>query len=219
MHSKVHLDRDRGKWKVTRCCLPLDRLGVDLTSVWDFDMTFHDVRRELQDTEENMRIYSEDTHADNQGGPVPEGAWQFSMYSTVKPMRQVQDSIPDPRDDFFGPGEECFAAIAEQMSTEEVIEHFPLSYSQFFKAQATLESSKKTVIRRHPELFVIIDSETPGERGVLIVRLSWDKDVDKSESKLRRSGQEGRCVTQRCDVDSLVTTLECMAGGRGEDDV
>jgi len=183
-------------------------------------MSFDDVRKELQDTDENQRIYSEDSHVDNQGGPVPEGAWQFSMYSTVKPMRQVQNAVPDPRGDFtFGSGEECFAAVEGHMSYEEVLERFPLNYSQFVKAQATLVSSEKTAVRRHPELFVIIDKESPEEQGVLIVRLSWDKDVEKSESELRQSGREGRLDTQRCDVNSLVATLERMTDGKGEQEL
>lgn len=68
---KVHLDRDRGKWKVTRCCILPSDLGLSLTSVSDGDETFDQVREEFQNSDENQRIRSEDTHADNQGGPVP----------------------------------------------------------------------------------------------------------------------------------------------------
>lgn len=216
---KVHLDRDRGKWKVTRCCIPLDILGENLTSVLEGDVSFEDLRKELQDQDENHRINSEDIHVDNRGGPIPEGAWQFSMYSTVKPMRQMAGAIPDPRGDFtFGPGEECFAAIEGQIPYDEVLERFPLNYSQFVRAQATFGIGERTVIRRHPELFVIIDSEFPAERGVLIAQLSWDKDVEKSESELRQSGKEGHIDARRCDVGSLLATIECIADRRRQDD-
>jgi hypothetical protein len=104
--TKVHLDRDRSKWKVTRCCIAPNALGENFTSVSDGDMYFDDVRRELQDNDENQRIASEDCHADSQGGPVPQGAWQLWMCSTVKPMREVQGPVPDPRGDYlFGAGE------------------------------------------------------------------------------------------------------------------
>lgn len=177
-------------------------------------MSFDDVRKELQETDENRRIASEDDHADNKGGPVPEGAWQFWMCSTVKPMREVQGAVPDPRGDFsYGAGEECFAAIPGQMSYEEALERFPLSYSKFAKAQAAPESGQKTVIRRHPELFVVVDNESPAEQGALIVRMSWDKNVEQSESELRQSGRESRVDTERCDVHSLVAKLERMADG------
>jgi hypothetical protein len=102
------------------------------------------------------------------------------------------------------------------MAYEEVLERFPMSYSRFVKAQAELECGEKTVIRRHPEVLVVVDNEAPAERGVLIVRMSWDKDVGKSEGELRQSGRESRVDTQRCDVDSLVATLEDMVNGKDD---
>lgn len=192
--------------------MPLDALGETLTSVSDNDMSFDQVRAEFQIRDENQRISREDDHADNRGGPVPRGAWQFSMFSTVNPMIQVKGDIPDPRSDLtFGSGEECFAAVEGQMSYDEALEQFPANYSKFVKAQAGLESSLKTVVRRHPELFVVIDKEVPAAEGVLIVRLPWDKNTERSDDELRRIGREGHVETQRCGVDSLVETLERMA--------
>ena len=37
-------------------------------------MSFDDVREELRDSDENQRIASEDSHADNQGGPSARGS-------------------------------------------------------------------------------------------------------------------------------------------------
>ena len=131
---------------------------------------------------------------------VPEGACQFCMYSTtVERMREVQGAVPDPRGDFtFGPGEECFTAIARHMSYEEVLQRFPLDTSQFVDGQATLGDSEKTVVRRHPELFVAIVNESPAEQVVIIARISgYSKSVEKSKSELRGSGREGRVDTQR----------------------
>lgn len=215
-HVKVHLDLDRGKWKVTRCHLPLDELGSNLTSVWDQDMSFDDVRRLFREIPENQRIESEDDHIDNQGGEVPEGAWQFSMFSTAKPMAQIKDAVPDSRGDYtFGPGEECFAAVEGQLSYDEAQEQFPVSYSKFVKGQAKLDDSEKTTVKRHPELFVVIDNETPGEGGVVIVRLSWDKNVERSEDELRKIGKENSVETWRCNVGLLEETLEGMADAQG----
>lgn len=192
--------------------MPLDALGETLTSVSDNDMAFDEVRAEFGDREENQLIASEDDHADNRGGPVPNGSWQFAMHSVAKPMNEVKADISDPRGDLtFGSGEEFFAAVDGQMSYGEALERFPLSYSKFVKAQAGLESSLRTVVRRHPELFVIIDRETPADEGVLIARLSWDKDLERSEDELRRIGREGQVETQRCSVESLAETLERMA--------
>lgn len=212
---KVHLDRDRGKWKVTRCYLPLEELGLSLTSVSDNDSSFDEVREQFRDRDENQRIGSEDTHADNKGGLVPVGAWQYSMYSTVKPMAQVKDGIPDPRGDLtFGCGEECYAAVEGQLSYEAALEQFPISYSKFVKGQAKLESSARTAVKRHPELFVVIDNENPTEGGVIIARLLWDENVDKSEDELRQVGREGPVETRRCNVDLLLETLETLANGK-----
>lgn len=209
--TKVHLDRDRGKWKVTRCCLLPGDLGPSLTSVSDNDEFFDTVREDFQHTDENKHINSEDDHADNQGGAVPEGAWKFMMYSTARPMSEVQHAIPDPRGESFGCGEECFAAVSGRMSYAEVLECFPVSYSRFVRGQAQLESIQRTVTRRHPELFVVIGNEAPAQQGVLIVRLLWDVDVERSEDELRRVGRESRAETRRCDVDSLIETLEHMS--------
>lgn len=214
---KVHLDRDRGKWKVTRCCIPVLELGASLTSVWDNDASFDEVREQFLDSDENQRINYEDHHADNHGGPVPYGAWQFSMYSTVAPMNKIKSAIHNPRgDSSFGAGEECFAAVEGQISYEEVLERFPLSYSKFVQAQLKFESSARAAVRRHPELFVVIDSLKPAEDGVTIARLSWDKNVERSERELGQVGRESVLKTQKCDVKSLVETLEYMADGGDE---
>lgn len=175
-------------------------------------MSFDDVREQFQDSDENKRINAEDNHADNHGGAVPHGAWQFSMYSTMAPMNKVRSAVPDPRGDLsFGAGEECFAAVEGQMSYEEVLERFPLGYSKFVQAQLKLESSAMTAVRRHPELFVVIDSLNPAEDGVTIARLAWDGEVDRSEREIREIGRESVVQTRRCDIGILVETLECMA--------
>lgn len=190
IRTKVHLDRDRGKWKVTRCCLPLNELGLSLTSISDNDESFDTVREDFRHTDENQRIISEDNHTDNQGGAVPEGAWKFMMYSTMKPMGEVQHAIPDLRGESFGFGEECFTAVSGRMSNDEVLECFPVSYGRFVKGQEQLESRQRMVTRRHPELFVVVDHEAPAERGALIVRMLWDWGVERSEDELKRVGRE-----------------------------
>lgn len=150
---------------VTRLrCVHYKRVGTD--------ESFDSVRYRYRDSDENRRISSEDTHADNQGGPVPEGAWRFCMHSTAKPMDHVKHAIPNTRgDNSFACNEECFAAIRKQVSYDDALEHFPLKYSKFTKSQASLESSARTVVKLQPELLVIIDNQTPAERGVIIARL------------------------------------------------
>lgn len=136
------------------------------------------------------------------------------MYSTARPMSEVQHAIPDPRGESFGCGEECFTAVSGRMSYDGVLECFPVSYGNFVKGQAQLESCDRIVTRRHPDLFVVIDNEAPAEQGVLIVRMLWDWDVERSEDELRRAGRESRAETQRCDVDSLVETLGHLSASK-----
>lgn len=129
-------------------------------------------------------------------------------------MADVKNAIPDPRGDHsFGCNEECFATVEKQVSCDEALEHFPLKYSKFTKSQALLKSSARTVVKLHPELFVVIDNEAPAKEGVIIARLFWDKNTGRPEQELRRAGRESCVETQRCDVVSLVETLQRMADG------
>lgn len=71
------------------------------------------------------------------------------------------------------------------------------------------------MVRRHPELFVVLDNEALVERGVVIVRLSWNRNVKRPEDELRCMRRESRVETRRCNVDSLVEMLERMADDIG----
>lgn len=71
--TAVHCDKDRGKWKVTQCSgIPVDQLGMELTSVSDADDEFDNVRGRYDD--------SNNDDQDHQGGSAPEGQWQFIVY-------------------------------------------------------------------------------------------------------------------------------------------
>ncbi|KAM0704046.1 hypothetical protein Q7P35_008278 [Cladosporium inversicolor] len=79
----VHCDLDRGKWKVTQCNgVPIDKLGLELTSLSFMDDYFDNIRPQYDD--------SDNTGEDNVGGPAPEGEWQFLVYASGISQSKVE---------------------------------------------------------------------------------------------------------------------------------
>lgn len=109
-----------------------------------------------------------------------------------------------------GAREDCFAAFARRTSRERALERFPLDYSRFVKAQASLGHAK-AVVRRHPELVVLIDSSDPAQSGVTIARLLWDKMLDRSVGELRQVRRDSHVDMQKCHAGVLVETVENIA--------
>lgn len=136
------------------------------------------------------------------------------MFCSVKRPRGHELGISDPRGLSYGYNEEFFAVMGKNLTYCDALQEFPVIHSGYTKAHAELQriGREREVVRRHPELFVFVDNKAPEVGGVTIVRLSWDHDVGRSESELRRTGRESRVETLRCEVDALVDTLERMAG-------
>ena len=202
--TAVHCDKDRGKWKVTQCNgIPVDRLGMELTSVSDADDEFDNVRSRYDNSENNNK--------DNQGGSAPEGQWQFIVYCMGSSRSRAEQRISDPRGGpDFRMGEACLVFRKSDSSVEKIQEDFPVTYMKII-GDTTVPSTggSRRICKIHPALFVIIEDNK--RASVKIVNIDWDHDVQRSDEELRSVGRESQTVIQSCDPESVVTTLERLA--------
>lgn len=154
---------------MTRCCIPINSLD-DLDCVHLIETFFDEVRRDHRDLQRHREYALEDVLADNNGGPVPVGAWQFALYTINVPLDSICDVIKDPRGDLSYPSGETLYALCDSVATfDEACRQFTFGYAAYVRQEANSHDEDKCVVKRHPELFVVVDNDTPGEMGVLIV--------------------------------------------------
>lgn len=200
--TAVLCDKDRGKWKVTQCSgIPVVELGMALTSVSDGDDSFDNIRNKF-DARGN-------DHADNQGGPAPEGKWQFLAFCTNGTFQmEAERLVPDPRGGpDWGMGEGCLWFLDWESNAEEIWCDFPLAYANAVRdPTAPSTGGAMRICKIHPLLFVVVDGEK-----VQVARMDWDREVARSDAELRRVGEESRTSVQSCDPAGVVSTLEQLA--------
>ncbi|CAD0098249.1 unnamed protein product [Aureobasidium mustum] len=201
----VHCDKDRGMWKVTQCRgIPIDQLGMELTSVSDNDDEFDNVRERYDG--------SGNEGQDNQGGAAPHGQWQFLVFSTECSHLEAMRCIPDPRGGpDFPLGESTLTFRSSELSSVAAIqEDFPVAYAETVRHPTVPATGRQRICKIYPELFVVVEGKQ--NVSIKIVKLDWDHDVEKSDDELRRIGRESRTVSQRIvEPKAVVSTLERLA--------
>lgn len=199
----VHCDLERGKWKVTQCSgVPVDKLGLEATSVSDMDDQFDNIRPQYDD--------SNNTGEDNVGGPAPEGEWQFFLYFIGMTQTEAENLIPDPRGTPDWPmGETCLVTRKWDLPVEKIQEDFPLAYANFVRNPIIPANGQPRICRRHPSLFAIASGDNL--HSVKIMEIQWDHDIARSDEELKGVGRESRLTMHECDPTSVVSTLERLA--------
>lgn len=201
--TAVHCDKDREKWKVTQCQgIPVDQLGMELTSVSDMDHEFDNVRERYDGNCNEGQ--------DNQGGAAPHGQWQFLVYSTECSQLEAMRCIPDPRGGpDFPLGEATFMFRPSELpSIAEIQEDFPVAYAETVRHPTVPATGSQRICKIHPELFVVVEGKE--SVSIKIVKLDWDHDA-KSNEELRRIGRKDQTVSQRViEPEAVVSTLERM---------
>ena len=120
--------------------------------------------------------------------------------------------VHNPHTDSFLPEETLFDLIPSQgMEWENVLETFVLDYARCVW-EPVLPNREEQPLKRHPKLFVIVDSPQPEQDGVLIVKMIWDMDLNKLEGELRESARRSKVETRRGDVYSALSTLYVLDG-------
>lgn len=201
--TAVHCDKDRGKWKVTQCSgIPVDQLGMELTSVSEVDDDFDNVRERYDNS-------GNDT-GDNLGGPVPEGEWQFLVYCKGISQMEAVELIPDPRG---GPdyrmGEGCLWFLECDLPAEKIPGDFPVAYANAIRDPSVPATGELRICRIHPSLFAVVHGEDL--RSVSIVEIEWNHDIARSDSALGDVGRESQITTHICDPNLAVRTLQQLA--------
>lgn len=210
--TAVHCDKDRGKWKITRCNhIPLAKLDI-LERVIELDQDFDNVRSGFDG--------SANDGPDNQGGPAPIGEWQFAVYctgpseiSTYELQQSASDKIPDPRGDYsYPPSEACLQFLPQTLPAESVYEDWPPTYAKFMNEPVAIATRQPKICKLHPSLFVHVRGDhSGGISDVEIVKMEWDHNIEQSEEALKRVGRDSRTTAQKCGTEMLVTTLEQLA--------
>lgn len=211
----VHCDFDRGKWKVTRCSgIPMEELGLQLSSVGDVDVEFDRVR------DENRSDADDNSGPDNVGGPAPVGEWQFAVYCLGIWLSRAERLIPHPRGDpSFPVGEGWlwfYPTVETGKAMGEIQEEWPVAYASAIKDPTIPANGQPNICKRHPELFVFVKGgeEEPSSK---IVEMRWDQDVERSEEDLRKIGRKSEVVIRDCEPHAVVPTLEKLANGQQVD--
>ncbi|KAG9943377.1 hypothetical protein KCU85_g8719, partial [Aureobasidium melanogenum] len=203
--TAVHCDKDRGKWKVTQCRgIPIDQLGMELTSVSDNDDDFDNVRVRYDD--------SGNEGPDNQGGAAPHGQWQFLVYSTNLSQLEAMRCIPDPRGGpDFPLGEATFMFRPSELSSiAEIQEDLPIAYAETVRNPTVPATGSKRISKVHPGLFVVVEGKE--NLSIKIVKLDWDHNIQKSDAELKRIGRESQTISQwLVEPEAVVSTLERLA--------
>lgn len=201
--AAVHCWEERRKWKVLQCHgIPVNNLR-SLESVAQLDSSFDDLVYEYDG--------SNNDGPDNQGGAAPVGEWQFVVFC-ISPSKRMglqygaELAITDPRSEAtYDPGDACLCFLHDDLSAERVNENRPLAYPKLVKNPTPYPS----VCKRHPSLFVHIPNDLA---NIEIVNMDWDHDIARSDEELMGIGRESKVTTQKCDADSLVRTLQQLAG-------
>lgn len=205
--SAVHCDKDRGKWKVTQCGgIPVDQLGMELSSVSDCDISFDEVRDRFDHGSDN-------SGTDNTGGPAPVGLWQFVILCSGVSQSATEESISDPRGDpSYRMGEGCLWFLpSEDKAIEGVTEGWPVFYANAIRDPSIPGNPAECRITAlHPSLFVFVDGDV---RSVKIVEMDWDGEIERSDDQLRGIGRESRVTIHSCDPASTVDMLLRLADG------
>jgi hypothetical protein len=199
----VHCDKDRGQWKVTQCSgVPINKLGMEATSVSDMDDQFDNIRVQYDD--------SDNTGDDNIGGPAPQGKWQFLVYCEGISTTKVEDLIPDPRGNPDWPmGEACLITKAWDRPFESIQEDFPLAYANFVGNPIVPANGQPSICKRHPSLFAIARGDDL--RSISIVKMDWDQSIARSDEDLKGVGRTSQVTMHNCDPASVVPTLDRLA--------
>ncbi|KAM0715718.1 hypothetical protein Q7P37_009218 [Cladosporium fusiforme] len=202
----VHCDKDRGKWKVTQCKgVPVEQLGLELTSVSDLYIDFDEVRDRYDQGGDN-------SGPDNTGGPAPVGLWQFAVFCVGVSQSKAEDSIPDPRGDPSYPmGEGSLWFLPPQnIATEELKENWPLVYANAIRDPFIPGNpSQRRITTWHPSLFAIVNGDA--RQLIEIMQFNWDQQIERPDDELRRIGRESQMTTHTCDPTLVVSTLDKMA--------
>ena len=213
--TAVHCDKDRGKWKVTKCDhIPVSELDV-LESVIELDQHFDIVRGWFDG--------SGNDGPDNVGGPAPVGEWQFAVYCTgpselstrMLQLQSARDKIPDPRGDSSYPlSEACLYFLPRTLPVESIYEDWPPTFARFIAEPIVIATGEPKICKLHPSLFVHVRGDDSGDvMDIEIVKMEWDPSIKTSEEELKRVGRESKTTTQGCEAEVLVTTLEQLACG------
>ena len=199
----VHCDLDREKWKVTqRSGIPIDKLGLEATSVSFMDDQFDNIRRQYDD--------SDNTGKDNVGGPIPEGEWQFLVYVEGMSWSEAERLIPDPRGTPDRPlGETCLVTRKWGMPVEKIHENFSVAYASFVRDPIIPANGQPSICKSHPSLFAIVSGEN--QQSIKILEMQWDRDIARSDEELKKVGRTSRLTMHECDPASVVSTLERLA--------
>jgi hypothetical protein len=199
----VHCDLERGKWKVTQCSgVPVDKLGLEATSVSDMDDQFDDIRPQYDD--------SDNTGEDNVGGAAPEGDWQFLLYFVGMTQIEAESLIPDPRGTPDWPmGETCLVTKKWNLPVEKIQEGFPLAYASFVRNPIIPANGQPSICKRHPSLFVLASGENL--HSIEVWEMHWDQNIERSDEELKGVGRASRLLVYECDPNAVVSTLERLA--------
>jgi len=196
----ILMDKNRGLWKVAHCRIPTKELALPVQGF-------------LIDEGEVDATIVEFGGRPAPGGLPPDYQYQFAIFNTATPYPSQAHGVIEVDSSY--PIEEWPTTVVmgdrrhPQMSWEDVLETFPVSYG-IWARNCTLPDGTTTHVSRHPHLFLCIDTLEPG-KDVLIGKMVWEGDINRSDDELKQIGRTSKVETTRSSPDTALENIRRMA--------
>lgn len=196
----VALESEDGKWRLCPCRMPIDvDLGQQLDSLRMGDIATQDLVTRYGDYMPSLTttIATSET-------PSPE-YWTFALFSTGLEGALPLPAWIDPQTDRVHPIRASVDLIGHpqtskyQMKWEDAKSLFPV---------ACRNTKKPNGLKMHRHVFICCDSDNPQKNGLLVVKMEWDGNTDRSDEALEAIGRRSNCTETR------VRLSQCLAKAR-----
>lgn len=218
----VHVDERNKKWHIGSIYLPMDDLGMELTSLQMGDEFFGDIcaRYDVKvpqndpDIDENYKEHQKDET----------GAWKdnpprFAVFSTgwlyALPVEGMLDDAH--ADAPLGHGDANLYPLTEGQyfgEKEKLRARFPAHVAADQRGEKRHEGKGPCASCRplHKNIFIEVDNSEPQTKGVLVSTMDWDGDTNgKSDDQLAEIGMKAKIESKRAGVAFAVATAKALA--------
>ncbi|KAI6851747.1 hypothetical protein KC338_g8939 [Hortaea werneckii] len=202
----VALKGEDDQWSLESCRIPLEvQLGQELDSLRMGDIS-------TQDLVSSYGISAPPATAQQPRSPSSQTSsqdhWSFAIFSTGLPNALSLPAWIDARTDFVHPTKASVDLIGNpkdsrfQMKWEYVKALFPI---------ACRDTKKADGIKMHRRIFICCDNDDPHNKGLLLINVDWDENVDRSGEELEAVGEQLKHTETRVQLSECLQKARDMA--------
>ena len=224
----VHIDRINKKWHIASIYLPMEELGLEITSLMMGDDYFGDVCARYNvkvpqndpDVDENYKEHQKDET----------GAWKnnpprFAVFSTgwthpLPVLSMLDDSWLDVPHDHSDVG--LYSLTGSQQypaDIDRVKQRLPVYVAADQRGERRHEGKGPCTSCRplHKTIFIEVDNPEPLIKGVSVCTMDWNADTDgKSDNQLADMASKAGIEKKRVGVAFAVATAKAMSSEQAD---